>query len=80
MHEQSEIDFSLTPFNRRDKYIVNIYFTYKVADQPIKFSTPHPIRFVEIGAASQTLAELAGEAIINMTPLGSSVSHRRRRD
>jgi hypothetical protein len=79
-NEQREIDFSLTPFNRGDKYLLSIYFTYKVPDQPIELSTPHPVRFVEIGAMSQTALGVATEVLAHTTPFGASISLIRRRD
>lgn len=44
-------DFTLEPFNRGDAYSADIYFSYDEAPGPIKFSSPHPTRFVESSSA-----------------------------
>jgi hypothetical protein len=45
----TELDFTLEPFNRGEKYNVNIYFTYGENPIDITISSPHPTRFINLG-------------------------------
>lgn len=43
----TELDFNLMPFNRGDKYILSVYFTYIDSSSPIELSSSHSTKFVE---------------------------------
>ena len=45
----TELDFTLEPFNRGEKYNVSIYFTYGENPIDITISSPHPTRFINLG-------------------------------
>jgi hypothetical protein len=45
----TELDFTLEPFNRGEKYNVSIYFTYGENPIDITVSSPHPTRFLNLG-------------------------------
>jgi hypothetical protein len=44
----TELDFTLEPFNRGEKYNVSIYFTYGENPIDITVSSPHPTRFINL--------------------------------
>lgn len=50
----NELDFALKPFNRGDPYTINVHVTYKKAVGPIKLSTAHSTKFVEISSLNET--------------------------
>jgi hypothetical protein len=61
---KTELDFKLMPFNRNEEYYIDIYFTYDVPPpDKITLSTPHPVRFVEIGAKAE-FAKKSGKEIL----------------
>lgn len=57
------IDFSMKPFNRRDTYEVDVYFTFEEDKGEFTFSSPHPVRFVEKGATSEMAKEITKRVI-----------------
>lgn len=75
----SEIDFILQPFNRGDYYSLDLFTVIsKERDKPgiIQFSSPHPIKFVDM--PSEIMLEAArGFEIISIGPLGISLRRRR---
>ena len=48
LEPRQEIDFSLSPFNRGDVYVVSILFTYERSSEGVVISTPHPQRLVKV--------------------------------
>jgi hypothetical protein len=57
-HPAAELDFTLHPFNRGDKYKVSIFFTYIEAHKPILLSTPHTTKFIESASGKVGLEAL----------------------
>lgn len=49
---KTELDFSLQPFNRSDKYEVNVYFTYHGKAGSIRLSSPHPSNLTKLVGSS----------------------------
>ena len=58
----NEIDFTLTPFNRKDSYLFKLYVV--IPDdakdpQNIELGSPNPIKFTEMPTVSETLSKAA---------------------
>lgn len=58
----SEIDFTVTPFNRKDSYLFKLYIV--IPDdakdpQNIELGSPNPIKFIEMPIVSETLLKAA---------------------
>jgi len=69
---QSEIDFSLKPFNRGDLYSFRLYVVIpKTRKEPaeIRLGSASPIRFVAMPTTTEVLASLASEAAVTFGPL-----------
>lgn len=62
--QRNEIDFILQPFNRKDSYSVNIYFSYNDSAGPIELSSPHATNFVDLGSPKDLTAILRHESIL----------------
>lgn len=59
----NEIDFTLTPFNRKDSYLFKLYIVIpdNAKDpQNIELGSPNPIKFIEMPTVSETLSKAAG--------------------
>lgn len=57
---QSEIDFILDPFNRKDSYLVKLYIVIPEGStdpQAIELGSSHPIKFVEMPTVAETLSK-----------------------
>jgi hypothetical protein len=54
---KKELDIAVKPFNRGEKYILNVYFTYKDAPGSIDLSTPHSTKFIEISILNEDKQE-----------------------
>jgi hypothetical protein len=63
-HPRKEIDFKVTPFNRKEPYIANIYFRTKEIHSEIKLSTPHSSKFVERREMPRVVETLAANPFI----------------
>ena len=71
---KNELDFSLQPFNRTDLYTMSVYVMYKERVGPIKLSSAHSTRFVEIGSFKENRwNELTFYPILTVTTLFFSV-------
>lgn len=73
---RSEIDFEASPLNRGDSYTIRLYITMpegKGEPTPIRFSSAHAIKFVEMPTVSETLAEIAGSASVSFGPIVMSL-------
>lgn len=58
----NEIDFTLTPFNRKDSYLFKLYIVIpdNAKDpQKIELGSPTPIKFIEMPTVSETLSKAA---------------------
>jgi hypothetical protein len=69
-HPRKELDFKVTPFNRKEPYIANIYFRTKEIHSEIKLSSPHSSKFVErreIPRVVETLANPLMMALFGVT-------------
>lgn len=55
---RKEIDFSLRPFNRRDKYILNVYFMYTEKPGTVKLSSAHATEFIEMDSSNQSVGNI----------------------
>jgi len=78
----SEIDFILQPFNRGDSYSLDLFMVIsKNRDKPgtIQFSSPHPIKFVDMPTIGEIMLEtLRGFEILSIGPFGIFLRRRRR--
>jgi len=66
-----QLRFSLRPFNRRNEYTLKLYLVLPVGvkdPQPILFSSPEPIRFVDMPTVAETLAQVAEGSIAKIGP------------
>ena len=61
---RTELDFSLHPFNRRDEYKVNVFFTYSDSPNPIKLSSSHSTKFIDM--AKRDFVDLIAEHAIHI--------------
>jgi len=57
------IDFWMKPFNRRDTYEVDIYFTFEKDKGGFEFGSSHAVRFVEKGTAKVMAKEIAKQVV-----------------
>ncbi len=55
----TELDFTLEPFNRGDKYILSVYFTYLDSSSPIELSSSHSTKFVEANTETDSTLRLS---------------------
>jgi hypothetical protein len=77
---RSEIDFEARPLNRGDSYPIRLYITMpdgKGGPTPIRFSSSHPIKFVEMPTVTETLAEIASSTSLSIGPLALSLRRSR---
>jgi hypothetical protein len=68
---QSNIDFTLKPFNRGDTYSFRLYVVIpKTRAEPAKIGlgSASPIEFVEMPTKAEVLARFASEAAITLGP------------
>lgn len=56
-----ELDFVLKPFNRRNKYRIDIYFIYDDVPGAIKLSSPHSTIFVDFGEPNAVNYAIGGK-------------------
>jgi len=73
---RSEIDFEARPLNRGDSYPIRLYITMpdgKNEPAPIRFSSAHPIKFVEMPTVSETIAEIANSTSLSIGPVKVSL-------
>lgn len=66
-----QLRFSLKPFNRRNEYTLKLYLVLPVGvkePQSIRFSSPEPIRFVDMPTVAETLAQVAEGSIAKVGP------------
>lgn len=63
-------DFTLTPFNRGDAYMLKIFIVAAGhAPGPITLSSSEPIRFVDMPSITETLADIAFSSAVKVGPL-----------
>jgi hypothetical protein len=66
-----QLNFSLKPFNRRNEYTLKLYLVLPggvTEPQPMRFSSPEPIRFVDMPTVAETLAQVAEGSVAKLGP------------
>jgi hypothetical protein len=68
--DTNEMDFILKPFNRRDKYKVMLTLSGHLNEyeEVVKFSTTHPVKFVEIESVATTTMEVLFKVLTKSYP------------
>lgn len=69
---KTEVDFTLTPFNRRDPYRLKIYVVIpdgKPEPNPPKLSSPHSVKFTNILSMTEILAQSIEVSALKVGPL-----------
>jgi hypothetical protein len=69
---QNSIDFTLKPFNRRDRYQIKVYVTiptHSIAPAIPEFSSVDPVKFTDIKSLTETLAESIEVSALRFGPL-----------
>lgn len=67
-----QLRFVLKPFNRRNEYMLKLYLVLPPGvkePQPMRFSSPEPIRFVDMPTVAETLSQVAEGSIAKVGPL-----------
>lgn len=67
-----QLSFSLKPFNRSNEYTLKLYLVLPpgiTEPQPMRFSSPEPIRFVDMPTVAETLGQVAQGSIAKLGPL-----------
>ena len=62
----SDLDFTLKPFNRGDRYSFKVFVTVdsvRDAPAPPKLSSPHSVKFIEVPTMKEVLRDVALETI-----------------
>jgi hypothetical protein len=68
----AEVDFQLSPLNRKDYYIINLLLTNdskQINVNDIELSTTEPIKWVDSDSTSKVIAEIARSTIVTVGPM-----------
>lgn len=74
---QSELDFTLKPFNRKDSYLLKLYIVIPEGakdPQRIGLGSSHPVKFTEMPTVADTLTKAAEGLLLTIGPLDISAS------